>query len=354
VAGRGLDAKRGGPQQARRAVPLIGRMPFAILGPAPQPAKGVRRDKGSSMALLSGLMGKSPQPSANGEVVKDSDIQHFMADVIEASRAQPVIVDFWAPWCGPCKQLGPVLERVVRNAGGKVRLVKIDIDQSPELAQQLRIQSIPMVYAFRNGQPVDGFAGALPESQIKAFVERLTGPLGPGPAEAAIEQAQIAAQSGQLDRAAKIYEQIVAAEPENAEALGGLARCHIASGRLAKAREVLGAVPAALANHVAIDGAKAALALAEESGTLPDPGALNNRLAIDEDDHAARLDLATALFLRGQVDAAIEHLLAIVRKDRDWQDQAARKQLVKFFEALGPHHPATVAGRRKLSAVLFS
>jgi putative thioredoxin len=306
------------------------------------------------MALLSGLMGKSPPPSANGELVKDSDIQSFMPDVIEASRAQPVIVDFWAPWCGPCKQLGPVLERVVRNAGGKVRLVKINIDENPELAQQLRIQSIPMVYAFRNGQPVDGFAGALPESQIKAFVERLTGPIGPGPAEAALDQAKLAMESGQLDRAAKIYEQVIGAEPDNPEALAGLARCHIGAGRLAKARELLAGVPTKLANHVGIDGARAALALAEESGTLADPAALNNRLAVDENDHAARLDLATALFLRGQVDPAIEHLLAIVRKDREWQDQTARKQLVKFFEALGPQHPATVAGRRKLSAELFS
>jgi putative thioredoxin len=306
------------------------------------------------MGLLSGLMGSSGAPSAEGAVIKDSDTQHFIDDVIQASRDQPVIVDFWAPWCGPCKQLGPILERVVRNAGGKVRLVKINIDESPELAQQLRIQSIPMVYAFKGGQPVDGFAGALPESQIKVFVERLAGPLGPGPTEVGLEQAKQAAAAGQLDRALQIYERLLESEPANPEALGGLARCQIARGRLGAARQTLERVPIEHTNHVEVDGARAALSLAEESGTLADVGELNARLAADENDHEARLDLATALFLRGQVDAAIEHLLAIVRKDREWRDQAARKQLIKFFDALGPQHPVTVSGRRKLSKVLFS
>jgi putative thioredoxin len=306
------------------------------------------------MALLSGLRGARAQPSAEAEVVKDADTRSFMADVIQASRAQPVIVDFWAPWCGPCKQLGPILERVVRNAGGKVRLVKINIDDNPELAQQLRIQSIPMVYAFSHGQPVDGFAGALPESQIKAFVERLTGPLGPAPEEVAIEQAKALAEAGQLDRAARVYEQILDAEPGNPEALAGLARARIGLGRLAAARELLAQVPKEHANHVDVDGARAALSLAEEAGALPDPKALEARLQANDNDHAARLDLATALFLRGQVEPAIEHLLTIIRKDREWQDQAARKQLVKLFEALGPKHPATISGRRRLSAVLFS
>jgi putative thioredoxin len=303
------------------------------------------------MGLLSGLMGS---PSADAAVIKDSDTQHFMEDVIQASRDQPVIVDFWAPWCGPCKQLGPVLERVVKNAGGKVRLVKINIDENQELAQQLRIQSIPMVYAFKGGQPVDGFAGALPESQLKAFVERLAGPLGPGPTEVGLDQAKAAAAAGQTDLAARIYEQLLESEPENPEALGGLARCQIAKGRLAAARETLARVPVAHTNHVEVDGARSALSLAEEAGTLADVGALNARLAADENDHEARLALATALFLRGQVETAIEHLLAIVRKDREWQDQAARKQLIKFFDALGPQHPATVGGRRKLSTVLFA
>jgi putative thioredoxin len=306
------------------------------------------------MALLSGLRKADAAPAAGADVVKDSDSQNFMKDVIEASRNQPVVVDFWAPWCGPCKQLGPIIERVVRAAGGKVRLVKINIDESPELAQQLRIQSIPMVYAFHQGQPVDGFAGALPESQIKAFIERLAGPVGPSPVETALEQAKGAVAAGQLDIARQLYERVLGAEPENPEALAGAARCQIATGRLAAARELLARVPAQHKNHVEIDGARAALSLAEEAGTLPDPDALRSRLQTSPDDHVARLDLATSLFLRGQVEAAIDELLTVVRKDREWQDQAARKQLIKFFEALGPNHPVTVAGRRKLSAVLFS
>jgi putative thioredoxin len=306
------------------------------------------------MALLSGLMGEKAPPSGGGDLIKDSDTKGFMADVIEVSKEVPVIVDFWAPWCEPCKQLGPILEKVVQAAAGAVRLVKINIDENQALAQQLRIQSIPMVYAFKNGQPADGFAGALPESQIKAFVERLAGPIGPAPTEIGIEQAKEALNAGQPDMAADIFQQVLAEDPENPEAIAGLARSQITLGRSADARKILDGVPAAHKNHVEISGAQAALSLAEEAGTLPDPRDLATRLEADADDHAARLDLATAMFLRGQTDDAVEQLLSVIRKDRDWQDQAARKQLIKFFDALGPQHPATVAGRRQLSAVLFS
>jgi putative thioredoxin len=306
------------------------------------------------MVLFSGLRAKSADSGGGGDLIKDATAQSFMQDVIEASREVPVIVDFWAPWCGPCKQLGPVLERVVRDARGKVRLVKINVDESPQIAQQLRIQSIPTVYAFANGQPVDGFAGALPESQIKAFVERLAGPIGPGSIESQLEEARLAAEAGDPKRAEKLFGKVLANEPENPVALAGLARAQVARGQVDAARATLERVPAVHANHVEVDGARAALSLAGSAGTVPDPAVVARRLEADPNDHAARLDLATALFLRGQIDAAIEHLLTIIKVDREWNEQAARKRLINFFEALGPTHPATVAGRRQLSAVLFS
>lgn len=306
------------------------------------------------MALLSGLMGKDKAAGGGAELIKDSDTKGFMTDVIEASKDVPIVVDFWAPWCEPCKQLGPMLEKAVKAAGGAVRMVKINIDENQALAQQLRIQSIPMVYAFKDGQPADGFQGAQPESQIKAFIERLAGPIGPAPTEIGIEQAKEALNAGQVDLAADIYQQVMAEEPENADAIAGLARCHIALGRAAAARELLDNVPAEHKNHIEINGAQAALSLAEESGTLGDPAELQGKLNANDDDHGARLDLATVMFLRGQTEEAVQQLLHVIKKDREWEDQAARKQLIKFFNALGPMHPETVTGRRQLSAVLFS
>ncbi len=307
------------------------------------------------MDLIGGMKAASPAGGADTGLIKDGSLETFARDVIQESMRQPVLVDFWAPWCGPCKQLTPILEKVVRQAGGKVKLVKIDIDQNPELAQQLRVQSVPTVYAFLQGQPVTGFAGAQPESQIEALIEKLVGgPLGPADSEAQLADAKEALDEGQLDVAGELFSAVLEQEESNPEALGGLARVLLAGGQHEEAAELLEQVPANLAGHAAISGAKAALELAREAGSIGDPSVLSARIEDDPDDHDARYELATALFLRGQVDSAMEHLCEIVKRDREWHEDGARKQLVKFFAALGPTHPQTVKGRRLLSSVLFS
>ena len=293
--------------------------------------------------------------SAGADLIKDSSTATFAEDVVQASMEVPVIVDFWAPWCQPCKQLTPALEKVVQAAAGKVRLVKINIDENQELAAQLQIQSIPTVYAFKNGQPVDGFMGALPDSQIKEFVERLAGPVGPSPSDEVLEMAKQALDAEDFATAANLYAQVMQNAPGEAAAIGGLARCYIGMGEPEQAREILESVDEDTAKDPEIAGALAALSLQEQAGEgAADTADLEARVAADPKDHQARYDLAVALAGGGRAEEAIDHLVEIVRQDRQWNEEAARNQLLQLFEALGPMDPVTIAGRRKLSSVLFS
>jgi putative thioredoxin len=298
------------------------------------------------------IIGQNLQAPAG--TIKDSSEATFAEDVLAASREVPVIVDFWAPWCGPCKTLGPLLEKVVREAGGQVKLVKVNVDENQRIAQQLRIQSIPAVYAFDNGQPVDGFVGALPESQIRSFVQRLTGNAGPSPLEQALEAAQQALQAGDMDRAASFFGQILRAEPQNAAALAGLAQCYLNNGDVEQAKQVLAQADPSIANRPEIASVRAAIELAEQAGDAGDLAALEAAVANDPADLQARFDLANAYVAANRKEQAADALLECIRRDRKWNDEAARKQLLKLFEAWGAMDPVTVAARRKLSSLLFS
>jgi putative thioredoxin len=293
-------------------------------------------------------------PAAAGNAVKDATTQSFVKDVIEESKTQPVLVDFWAPWCGPCKQLTPILEKAVKAAKGKVKLVKMDIDKNPEIPGQMGIQSIPAVIAFSNGQPVDGFMGALPESQVIAFLERLTkSKIGDEGADR-LKAAEEALAAGNAADAADIFAQILAQDSGSIPALAGLARCYIATGNLEQASKTLAMIPEAKQNDAAVAAARAALEIAEQAKSLGPMDELQQKVAADPLDHQARFDLAAALNVKGDRAAAADHLLAIVKRDRKWNEDGARKQLVTFFEAWGPADPATLEGRKKLSSILFS
>jgi len=299
-----------------------------------------------------------PQASAataapSNDVIKDSDTRSFAADVVEASMQTPIIVDFWAPWCGPCKQLGPMLEKLVRQAGGLVRLVKINIDENKELAAQLRVQSVPMVYAFVGGRPVDGFVGAQPESKLRAFVNQLTGGAH-APLDDALEQAQAALDSGDPQGALAIFSQILAEDSTNPKAVAGLIRSCVAAGDIASAREVVNGLTAELKSVAEVASAIAAIELAEQGGSSDSLAGLQDAVAKDPDNHQARFDLAVALYGANRPEDAVDELLELVRRERDWNEDAARKQLVKIFDAVGPTHPLTVASRRRLSSLLFS
>jgi putative thioredoxin len=294
------------------------------------------------------------KPAAAGDLIKDTTTATFRQDVLTESMRQPVLVDFWAPWCGPCKQLTPVIERVVTAAAGKVKLVKMNIDEHPQIAGQLGIQSIPAVIAFQRGQPVDGFMGALPEAQIKGFIERLVGPVGGGAAEELLKQAAALADEGDAAGAAELYAAVLAQDQENVAAIAALAKLHLDLQDLEGAKRFLAMAPKAKANNPAITAVRAAIDLAEQAASLGDLAELQHRVEADPLDHQARFDLAVGLAGKGRRQDAVDHLLEIVRRDRSWNEDGARKQLVQFFEAWGPKDETTVAGRRRLSSILFA
>jgi len=302
------------------------------------------------MTMLQG--GDAAAAPAGG--VKDTTTQTFVKDVIEESKRQPVLVDFWAEWCGPCKQLAPVLEKVVRATKGKVKLVKMDIDKHPSIPGQLGIQSIPAVFAFVNGQPVDGFLGALPESQVMAFIERVTKDRVGGEEQDLLKTADEALAKGDAAGAADLYAQVLAQDSGNIGALAGLARSYVSTGAIEQAKQTLALVPEAKHNDPAVAAARAALEVTEQAQSVGPITELEQKVAANPLDHQARFDLAVALNSKGRRQEAVDNLLAIVKRDRKWNDDGARKQLVQFFEAWGPTDEATVDGRKRLSSVLFA
>jgi putative thioredoxin len=289
-----------------------------------------------------------------GDLVFDVTTPGFMAEVIEESRRQPVIVDFWAPWCGPCKQLTPVIEAAVKAAGGTVKLAKMNIDDHPEVAGQMGVQSIPAVVAFKDGQPVDAFMGAQPESEVKAFIEKVAGPAPVSQTDAFLEQAAELLAAKHYGQAAQLFGAVMQMEPDNAAAIAGLAQCYIGAGELDRARQALDMVPEDKRSEEACAAARAALDLADQAAALGDLAELQDRIAKDPLDLQARFDLALGLNGKGDKEGAVDQLIEIVRRDREWNEDGARKQLLQFFEAWGFKDLASAYGRRKLSAVLFS
>jgi putative thioredoxin len=292
--------------------------------------------------------------AAAADVVKDITTQSFMKDVIEESKRQPVLVDFWAPWCGPCKQLTPVLEKAVKAAKGKVKLTKMNIDEHPAIPGQMGIQSIPAVIAFVNGQPADGFMGALPESQVIQFLERLTKGKIVDEGQDLLKIADAALLEGDPAGAADIYAELLAQDSTNIHALAGLTRCYVETGALEQAEQTLALVPEAKRNEAPVAAARAALEVAEQAKSLGPLAELEEKVLANPLDHQARFDLAVALNGKGKREEAANHLLEIIRRDRKWNDDGARKQLVQFFEAWGFADPAAVEGRKRLSSILFS
>jgi len=291
--------------------------------------------------------------SRSGDLIKDSDMASFVADVIEQSKTIPVIVDFWAPWCEPCKQLTPTLEKLVTQNGGIVKLVKVNVDENQQLAAQLQVQSVPTVFGFKHGQPIDAFAGAQPESQIKAFIKRLTGD-AKAPIEEALEQAKALLDEGDAEQASALYAQILSQEQDSGPAIAGLIRCHLASDEADHAKSLIEGLDDAARNDPDVQAAISAVELAEAGAAGGNVEEFRIRLMENENDHQARFDLALGLYGAGDAEAALEELIDIIRRDRSWNDEAARKQMLKIFEALGADDPVTVAARKALSTILFS
>jgi len=299
-------------------------------------------------------LGDKPNTQPAADLISDGSDATFMAEVIEASREVPVIVDFWAPWCGPCRTLTPAIEGAVTGARGKVRLVKINVDENPQIAAQLRIQSIPTVYAFWQGQPVDGFQGALPGSEVAAFIERVGALAGDGGLSEALEAAETMLAEGAAADAAQTFAAILAEDPESAPAYGGLVRAQIAAGQIEEAEQLLEAVPASLVAASEVDAARAQLALAHQARNAGPIAQLSAAVESDPDDHQSRLDLAKALYAKGDAQAAVDQLLELFRRDREWNDGAAKSQLFIIFDALKPQDPIALTARRKLSSMIFA
>jgi putative thioredoxin len=301
--------------------------------------------------------GGAAVPQAAGDLIKETTTQSFMKDVIEESKRQPVLIDFWAPWCGPCRQLTPILEKAVRNAKGRVKLVKMNIDEHPAIPGQMGIQSIPAVIAFVGGQPADGFMGAVPESQVNAFIDKLTKgiPAAGEPNIAEIlQEAEAVLAEGDAAGAAQIYAEVLAHDATNIPALAGLTKCYVTSGAIEQAKQTIGMVPESKRNDAAVKAVQAAIDLAEQAQSVGPVTELEQKVAANPLDHQARFDLATALNAQGKRTEATEQLLQIVRRDRKWNDDGARRQLVQLFEAWGGADEATVEGRKRLSTILFS
>lgn len=300
------------------------------------------------------MFGLTDTPAPQADLIKDTTEATFMADVIEMSREIPVIVDFWAPWCGPCKQLGPALEAAVTAAKGRVRMVKINVDDNQMIAGQLRIQSIPTVYAFWQGQPVDGFQGALPGSEIQKFIDRVAAMAGDGGLGEALTMAEDSLTNGDTEAATEIFSAVLGEEPENPVAFGGLVRAHLAAGQADQAETLLASVPAKIAHAKEVEAARAQIELAKQAANAGPEAELRTAVAADPGNLQARFDLAVALNAAGKVEEAVDELLDLFRKDREWNDGAARTQLFTIFDALKPQDPILLKGRRKLSSMIYA